>query len=1195
MSDKIDELVATRRKHLGRDGDRSGKWGLALSGGGIRSATFCFGLLAALSRNRLLGRFDLLSTVSGGGYIGAMLGRLLGRATDAAEVRLAMDALGSPQQRWFHWWLRANGRYLTPKGAADRLFAATIYLRNLPAVHLEFGAVALLLGADLGFFDVLVWSGVALYAELMGPGAAAGGSPWFDVLRGLSDLLPTPWLLLLLLFPFMTVFSCAYWVVPWVAASRRGWMDIWVVVAGALAFGVWQYGTWFAWKLPGAPARAWLAALMAVLFFGWLVAIPWVAWTLHGPQRPSGGLTPYDEESVRRGMTDKLRGAARLACITLLVGLVDRVAWLLAFEYRDLVGVGLWLALVAAVLRVLAPVVASLNPGVLSTRGLLTLAQLGGYLLVFLLCAWWVSVVQRAALGTMFRGAGTVDFVAPLPILALIGGGAVAYLLFTGRNFEFLNLSSLHTFYRARLARSYLGAANPRRFNQRSPLGATEVVPDGPDPRLPKVYSPDPDDDVAMDDYAPHRWGGPVHLINVCLNQTRDPRGGLFNQDRRGQALTVAPEGWVRVGRGAWQQFKGPAAPTLGAWTAISGAAIAPGLGASTRGGLSSLLAFAGMRLGYWWTAEQRGGKATAWRRTSKSEGLLGEVFASFEADDRDDWFLSDGGHFENTGVHALLAEEAEFIVVADCGADPDYRFGDLENLVRKARIDFSAEITFLKPRDATVPPPAHARSLRAFGALAALASADSTACLALARVVYSSRRQGLMVVVKPNLCDALPVDLLNFAADNPSFPQQTTADLFFDEAQWESYYQLGQILGLGLTPAFVDWLRVSVMEFFEADCGVLAERTAAGGGAVSAQGLRRLPAQLRTGAAGATLGLGGVLALGVPLWSEIQKVLGVEEAHRDAEAKVLEEMARAWVKLPPQGCDPPKVAAGAVSQIDALAEVVLRNSDTLCADGRVRRQRWSLPARQILEDAVNVCSQLTVASKPRSCVRLQEFVLVVREMRQSDDCLLDVLRSNATDSRPLYWGYAYAIDLTRAPDLDRIQAHATDPDVARLRVIKDDADRARVEACATLAAPAAPVKRPPGAPASGKGPAPAPAKPAPLVCAGNTIYVQIYGPEMRKTVEGYREPWRLLGASVPPIEDVFATADSKRRPRPVAYRTTTVLYHDKVSRVCAEQLAEVVGEKRWAPPGLLPQGLRPTPGVIEVWVANPESKSAPP
>ncbi len=74
MSDEIDGMVKQRRAALGGDPDKSGKRGLALSGGGIRSATFCFGLLAALSRNRLLERFDLLSTVSGGRYIGALLG-----------------------------------------------------------------------------------------------------------------------------------------------------------------------------------------------------------------------------------------------------------------------------------------------------------------------------------------------------------------------------------------------------------------------------------------------------------------------------------------------------------------------------------------------------------------------------------------------------------------------------------------------------------------------------------------------------------------------------------------------------------------------------------------------------------------------------------------------------------------------------------------------------------------------------------------------------------------------------------------------------------------------------------------------------------------------------------------------------------------------------------------------------------------
>ena len=47
--------------------------GLALSGGGIRSATFSLGVLQAIAQRRHLGRFDFLSTVSGGGYAGSWL------------------------------------------------------------------------------------------------------------------------------------------------------------------------------------------------------------------------------------------------------------------------------------------------------------------------------------------------------------------------------------------------------------------------------------------------------------------------------------------------------------------------------------------------------------------------------------------------------------------------------------------------------------------------------------------------------------------------------------------------------------------------------------------------------------------------------------------------------------------------------------------------------------------------------------------------------------------------------------------------------------------------------------------------------------------------------------------------------------------------------------------------------------------
>ncbi|HAN48811.1 MAG TPA: hypothetical protein DCQ20_08060, partial [Nitrospira sp.] len=47
--------------------------GLCFSGGGIRSATFGLGVLQSLARLQLLNKFDYLSTVSGGGYIGSGL------------------------------------------------------------------------------------------------------------------------------------------------------------------------------------------------------------------------------------------------------------------------------------------------------------------------------------------------------------------------------------------------------------------------------------------------------------------------------------------------------------------------------------------------------------------------------------------------------------------------------------------------------------------------------------------------------------------------------------------------------------------------------------------------------------------------------------------------------------------------------------------------------------------------------------------------------------------------------------------------------------------------------------------------------------------------------------------------------------------------------------------------------------------
>jgi hypothetical protein len=60
--------------------------GLAISGGGIRSATFALGLLQGLAELDMLKRFDYISTVSGGGYIGGWLAAWTKREGDIANV-----------------------------------------------------------------------------------------------------------------------------------------------------------------------------------------------------------------------------------------------------------------------------------------------------------------------------------------------------------------------------------------------------------------------------------------------------------------------------------------------------------------------------------------------------------------------------------------------------------------------------------------------------------------------------------------------------------------------------------------------------------------------------------------------------------------------------------------------------------------------------------------------------------------------------------------------------------------------------------------------------------------------------------------------------------------------------------------------------------------------------------------------------
>lgn len=803
-------LIAARRNSAGITIDTPAA-GLALSGGGMRSATFNLGLLRGLAKTGQLHRFDYLSTVSGGGYIGAAFGRLFNASAKAKVVEAGVSADGS---LWL-WWLRNNGRYLAPAGARDALMAFSSMLRGFVATQLEVAVLMLF----LAWLVLLPHMVITLWRP----------DPWLDsaVYR-----LASGWFLIALLPLFAcVVLSWAYWFSRsnkrWSAALKEtAAMACAGIAAGWLFHTAWgAYQTEQGWMIYAAVAT-WLAAVPC----GWLFRL-----------RIQQKITA--EQRLR--LTVNL-GWAVAACIACgLFGLMDAASWYAVVNVNAWFnGISpLWAStglfgstgVLAVLARAVMPRVLEMfnkpkGPHVAVDK----LANLAGILILLMLMCFWVIALQVFVFLCSTLAAAD-DSTAPLlhAGLALLVLGI--YVLLSGANLEQVNLASLHHFYRSRLARAYISTGNSGVIPP-APRHAAGVLHDcaargrklwaglsglagfpvtaQPGPRFPasplvkanrtliqqlhSIRNFLDNDDVPLPDYAPHRYGGPMHLINCCINQTVDDRTGTYNADRKGVALTVSALG-VETGT----QLPVPCAAlrrtTLAQWTEISGAAVSSGMGSQTSPGLAALLFLSGLRLGYWIENLLPGAKKPrrfmGW--IAKYRATKNELLASFPGLNDGYWYLSDGGHFDNTGIYALLKRQLPLIVAADCGADPDYTFQDLENLIRKAKIDYDTDIEFLKPDSLAGELGADTQY---FGTPATITATPGQACLLLAKITYANQSLGSLLVVKPRMIDdrrtSQPFDLVGYADRNPVFPQHSTADQFFDEAQWESYQRLGVLLG---------------------------------------------------------------------------------------------------------------------------------------------------------------------------------------------------------------------------------------------------------------------------------------------------------------------------------------------------------------------------------------------------------------
>ncbi len=836
---------------------------LCLSGGGIRSATFGLGVLQSLARLSLLTRFDYLSTVSGGGYIGSWLTAWIHRhpqgiAGVSNELARPPSDTQGPESQPVNW-LRRYSNYLSPKLGALSVDSWTLlgtYLRNLTLnwlVLVPLLAAALLVPrlmvslvrwspAELGLPGPLVQSMFAagLVAGVVGLAYLHAYRPSLEPLRS-NELWKgcerQPWFLIACLAPLLAADVLLIVAYAWYRNMGGHLEDLALAGLGSrstfVVGGAVIHGT--GWIISALLLRrwrnmdGWLAVeFLVILWSGELGGL--LLWSVLEPipsALPVGSFAEWYSCFAPAGFL-----AMFLLTATVFVGVAsrytddhDREWWGRAGAWMLIAGT-VWSALGSLV--VFGPGLVSWVPGVVASVGGLSgiVSLVLGFSAktsatakgkpgvvdlvldravrlaapVFIAClltliTLWTSLLLNAFGG--IHGLSPLELghiglrlppdawnhaavlhnsppwlIIELGLSSIVLAGAMSLVIN-------INKFSLHSIYRNRLIRAYLGASR---------------LPEYGEQRRPNLFTGfDPNDNVQMHHLAPpdRPIKRPLHVLNAAINLVRGQN--LAWQQRKAQSFTASPLfcgswnlGYRRSSKyGSNERLH--KAITVGTAMAISGAAASPNMGYHSAPAVTFLLAFFNVRQGWWLGNPGPAGADTFDRSCPRIavRPLLAETFGLTDAANPY-VYLSDGGHFENLGLYEMVLRRCRSIVVSDASCDTARSFTDLGNAIRKIRVDLGVEIE-INPE---------LLQLQTESKL-------SRSHYALGLIRYDRVDQGgspgLLVYLKPSLTGNEPADVTEYANSHAEFPHEPTTDQFFDESQFESYRALGAHIAYAL------------------------------------------------------------------------------------------------------------------------------------------------------------------------------------------------------------------------------------------------------------------------------------------------------------------------------------------------------------------------------------------------------------
>lgn len=265
----------------------------------------------------------------------------------------------------------------------------------------------------------------------------------------------------------------------------------------------------------------------------------------------------------------------------------------------------------------------------------------------------------------------------------------------------------------------------------------------------------------------------PLHIINcnVELTGSKQPK----YRNRAGDCFSFTPlfTGSNATGYTATKNYQN-GEMDLATACAISGAAIATNTLQTRSKTLNFLLGLLNLRLGCWLPNPHK-------RQTSKWHlkplwylYMFRDMFGAGLTEKQKYIHLSDGGHFENLAVYELVRRRCATIIASDAGADPLFQFKDLAKLTEMIRVDFGAKLTIdtspLLPDEQGI----------------------SAAAYVIGEITYRCGAKAQFIYIKATLQTELSADVLGYKNQNPTFPDQSTIDQFFDELQFEAYRELG-------------------------------------------------------------------------------------------------------------------------------------------------------------------------------------------------------------------------------------------------------------------------------------------------------------------------------------------------------------------------------------------------------------------